>query len=244
MSNIITDALQDAAKRYADVQFVDNSDPDKKDKSFLERVKLIELLPQDKEAAIRAAMITGAAAGALTLANRLFRRSVAPNGQLVDAPKYIHYDTALLNTLVKLQHYRDLNPGLFGAMLEYMDHLLLVSHLLVTGKANPDSSDPVLSFLSYRLANSLLQDFCDIVRDRLPSKHAVACETFRRKIEAQLKIHQKNVMRKCSSFNTRQILDTAEAEVADAIRMYKAGQKHMNTFEIMERAIGRMKKYE
>jgi hypothetical protein len=164
--------------------------------------------------------------GAYQMASKLARRTADPMSVLVDPVESIGNDPVILEALVKIQSYRELNPWMFSMAVRNIDHLLFLENALVSKEVQPVRNDKALAFTYFRIALTRLNTFQHLIKHKLSNKHAMAVNIYTEKIYDQLKKHFLNVLHLCSVIRPENLLKRAEEDVEAAMKRFRHSDGH------------------
>lgn len=179
-----------------------------------------KLQPGDTNDILKWGILGFVGAGAYQLAQRLNLRSIDQCVDLKDRVEAFNMDPVILDSFLRIQPYRPLNPWGFSMAVRNTDYLLFLENALLKGDVAPVRNDRVLAFSYFRVAVTRLNMIQHEVKSKMSNEHALAMNIYVKKIYQQLRKHLLNVLHLCSTFKPEHMLQRAEADVARVMQRF------------------------
>ncbi len=150
-------------------------------------------------------------------------RQIQPGAALKDLPpaNSIVEDQGILDHLVQLQTYREVEPWLFWSAVRNLDMLLFLEQQILLKKFAPVRKDKVLAWTHFRVGINDLNEFQFTVHQEMGSEHGKVANMLVENIFDRAVKHLLNVMTLCSDFNPKAIIARAPSLIDKLKRRWK-----------------------
>lgn len=191
-------------------------------------MQLPKLYAEDWSGAIKAGCVGFLGLGAYYLSMVASKRQINPACDLKAPNEAISADPIILNALLNLQKYRDLNPVIFMLAVRNVDRLLFMEGALLQKKTFVCRRDKHLAFTFLRVAINRMQDLIYLIKTHTSAEHALVASLEAEKIYTQLQKHTLNIFHMASKFNPQSFIERANDVVKKAMQNNdnRRGPKH------------------
>jgi hypothetical protein len=173
--------------------------------------KFCKLYPKDTEDFIKYGTIGFIGLGMYQLFHKMKKRQIKPTVVLKDKAECIGNDVKILEALVILQSYRQVDTHLFKMAVRNIDRLLYLEHALQTDPdITPSTQDKVRAFSNFKIAINRLQELAFLIRNKMGNAHACVVKSQLEIIKSRLDIHMTHIFKLCSTFNPSRLIREAE----------------------------------
>lgn len=180
-----------------------------------------------KESAMKCGILA-AIGGTIALAAKFMTEKDGKKYQLIDDADSIYNNPELSKALFQLQTFRDLEPLMFKDLIELIERLVHLEHVLHSQMIAPRPADRWDAMDYHIQIHSLLQQFQYLISNDMDAEYAVAAERLVSSIKGYLNIYYANLMTMTSEFHIENTLQRAPADVAKAAQRYRKQQlQHM-----------------
>ena len=180
------------------------------------QIETLKLYPKDGADFIKWGAMGFVGLGLYNVATKVLHRNLNPCADLIDTTEAMNTDPIIRDAFVNLQEYRELNPYLFKAAVQYIDRLLFLESVLLAGNP-PGRQDKYLASTCLRMGINKLARFKFEIKNELGVMHMTAANIYIQQIYTQVQKHILNVFHLCSKFNPKVLVAKAKAEIKEVM---------------------------